>query len=76
MDYYVLDGVEDGIARLESPEGGLLCLSAGQLPETVCEGDCLRKENGCYIVDEQLTAMRRERLRSLRKKLIKPEKED
>lgn len=76
MDYYVLDGVEDGIARLESPEGGLYCLPAKQLPETAREGDCLREENGCYIVDEQLTALRRERLSALRSRLIKRKKED
>jgi hypothetical protein len=63
-DAYVVDGIADGVARLERADGTLWEVPAARLPSGVREGDVLRATSGdeartAFVVDPELTAARR-----------------
>ena len=63
-DAYVVDGIADGIARLERADGSLWELPVGRLPGGAREGDVLSastadEANATFGVDAGLTAARR-----------------
>ena len=71
MEFYVMDALENGMARLENSDGKMLTVKAEMLPKGAKAGDCLRKVGSGWAVDQQETAARRERLRALRRSLTK-----
>jgi hypothetical protein len=63
-DAYVLDGIADGVARLERADGTLWETPATRLPAGAREGDVLRASSGdeasaTFVVDAELSAARR-----------------
>lgn len=69
MDFFVMDALENGVARLENSAGKTLTVKAEMLPKEAKAGDCLCKVGSGWAVDKQETAARRERLRALRRGL-------
>ncbi len=69
MNEYVVERIESGIAVCELADGSFVKIPLEQLPEGVCEGDCITEQDGVYIIDEDETRRRREYAASLLKKL-------
>ncbi len=66
---YRVDGISDGIARLEDESGALLYFSASSLPPDVRDGSCLRTCGGLLISDPEEEAARRKRVYDLQQRL-------
>ncbi|MBR5485715.1 MAG: DUF3006 domain-containing protein [Oscillospiraceae bacterium] len=69
MNEYIVERIEAGIAVCELADGSFVKIPLEQLPENVCEGDCIIEQDGVYIIDEDETQRRREYAASLLKKL-------
>jgi hypothetical protein len=76
-EVWIVDGIEDGVVRIEAPDGQFVTLSASWIPERAEEGSVLRLEtSGAGLerllrltVDEAATEQRRAALRGWRDKL-------
>lgn len=73
---YILDAVENGVARLEMPNGKTAHIPADRLPAGVKEGDCLKKDGNVFRYDRALTEQRRASLRRQRLSLTSKNKEE
>lgn len=66
----IVDRLEAGFAACELPDRSMTVVAAAELPSGVREGDCLRLDNGRYVVDEAETARRRAANRNLLRSLL------
>lgn len=66
----IIDRIDESIAVLETDEENII-VECSSLPDNSKEGDVLRFENGCYIIDKEETERRRtiirERIRNMKK---------
>lgn len=63
--YLSVDRIESGIAVLERDDRTSIRIPLTELPENVREGDCLREQDGGFVIDAGETARRREENQSL-----------
>ena len=70
-EIYKLDSIEDGIAAVEDPFGGMIYIKAERLPENSHAGDCFVLENGEFVFLLEETESRKARISSLLDKLVK-----
>lgn len=70
VEIYKLDGIEDGIAAMESPEGMMLYFGAEHLPEKAASGDCFTLENGAFVLQREETEKRRTAISDLLEGLV------
>ena len=62
--YYVLDGMERGVARLVADNEEVVFAAAEKLPPQACEGDCLWMDgSGVFWLDAEETQRRRDRVK-------------
>ncbi len=71
MERFIVDRIEGSIAVLEEDDGGFRDVPVSELPAGLRRGDCLELEAGSWRVDAARTKERLERLRALRKGLMR-----
>ena len=76
-EYYCIDRIEDGnIAVVECPDSNFIDIHVSELPRGVKDGDCLKKVNGEWIIDDEERQRRFKRINAKLKKLMKKGKKD
>ncbi len=68
--YYIVDRIEAGIVILQSYDKTNLEVSTECFDFEVKEGDVVKRQNDKFFKDENETMLRRERIKSLSKKLF------
>ncbi|MBQ8824660.1 MAG: DUF3006 domain-containing protein [Ruminococcus sp.] len=67
----IIDRIDEDTAVLETDEKNII-VECNSLPDNSKEGDVLKFENGCYVIDEEETERRRniimERIKNMKKK--------
>jgi len=69
----IVDRIEAGFAVCEDKGGTSAHVALSELPRDVREGDCLRKDDGCYIIDVEETARRKAAIKALFDRLKEPD---
>lgn len=67
---YTIDRIGEEIVICEDEHGGRIKLKAAELPEGAKEGDILKKASGEWLLDEEETMRRRQKMREKLKRLI------
>ena len=63
--FYCIDRIEGEYAVIEKPNGKMMNIKLENLPEQIKEGDCLKKVNDKWIIDEQEKNKRLSRIQNL-----------
>ena len=66
---YRVDGISDGVARLEDEDGAMLYFSAASLPPDARDGTCLCTCGGLLVPDSDEETARRKRVYDLQQRL-------
>ena len=67
---YIIDSIEDGIAKLEADDLSHVFVSLDELPSDSKEGSVLlKKEDGSFVLDNKDENKRRKRILELQRKL-------
>ena len=66
---YVVESIDNGVARLEDETGDSLFFSVSSLPADAADGTCLRTEGGLLVPDPEYERARRRRLHDLQQRL-------
>lgn len=62
-EYYIVEAVTEQGVRLETPEEEMILVEPARFSALPQPGDCLlQTEEGLFVLDEEATAARRERL--------------
>lgn len=67
---YIIDRFEENLAILEDEDRKMLEIEREILPKEAKEGDCIKKTEKGYEIDETETAKRRGRIHSLMNQLF------
>lgn len=67
--FYCVDRIEGDYAVIEKPNCKIINIKLENLPEHIKEGDCLKKINGKWIIDEQEKNKRLTRMQNLLNRL-------
>ena len=70
MKKYVVEEIENGVAKCENEDGDFEFIKSDLLPSDVKEGNVLIFENGFYTVSQSETAERKKRMLELQEKLF------
>ena len=62
---YIVDRIEGELVICEDDRKRQCKFPLAMLPKNVKEGDCLRKQNSTFYIDEQETRERKKRVRKL-----------
>ena len=68
---YIVDRLEGGFAVLERDDLALVNVPLHDLPEGVCQHDCLVREGGEWLVDHERTIERKRCIEEKMRKLFK-----
>ena len=52
IQFYCIDRIEEEYAIIEKPDGKMINIKTENLPKEIKEGDCLKKINNIWIIDE------------------------
>lgn len=70
MKKYVVEEIENGVAKCENEDGDFEFIKLDLLPSGVKEGNVLIFEDGFYTVSQSETAERKKRMLELQEKLF------
>lgn len=70
MKKYVVEEIENGVAKCENKDGDFEFIKSDLLPSSVKEGDVLIFEDGFYTVSQSETAERKKKMLELQEKLF------
>ena len=63
--YYCIDRIEGEYAVIECPNRKMIDVSISELPENIKEGDCLKKVEGRWIIDNEERERRIKKMKDL-----------
>lgn len=69
IQFYCIDRIEGEYAIIERPDGKMINIKTENLPKEIKEGDCLKKINNIWIIDEQEKNRRISRINNLLNRL-------
>jgi hypothetical protein len=52
-EYYCVDRIEGEYAVIECPNGKMIDVKTEELPTGIKEGDCIKRINGKWFIDEE-----------------------
>lgn len=70
MKKYVVEEIENGVAKCENEDGDFELIKSDLLPSGVKEGNVLIFEDGFYTVSQSETAERKKKMLELQEKLF------
>ncbi|MCD7771488.1 MAG: DUF3006 domain-containing protein [Oscillospiraceae bacterium] len=75
-EIYIIDRFEDAFAVLEDESGSHIDVPRDQIPRNVHEGDVLEQSETGFIIREDLTRERRDKIITKQKRLFKHRSEE
>lgn len=67
---YSIDRIEGEKAVLIADDGTQRIIQVNELPKEAKETDCLYYRNGCYLIDEEETKWRKQKIEELQNRLF------
>ncbi len=68
--HYIIDRFEGSLAICEAEDQTMVTIERSKLPPEALEGDCLRFQDNRYIIDQEMTSMRKLAMQKRMKKLF------